>query len=57
MIKRGLIILVELEKKIFYLFLNSIDCEILRQGEMRFEKSFKILFKKSMTMVLGINMI
>jgi len=27
------------------------------QGEIRFEKSFKILFKESMTMVLGTNMI
>ena len=43
-IKRAPITLVELEKKI-YLFSNSIDCEILTQGEMRFEKNFKNLFK------------
>jgi hypothetical protein len=27
--------------KMFHLFLNSIDCEILGQDRMRFEKSFK----------------
>jgi hypothetical protein len=38
----------------FYLFLNSIDCEIIDQGGMRFEKSFKsysknqLLFKTKM---------
>jgi hypothetical protein len=25
----------------FHVFLNSIDCEIFVQGEMRFEKNFK----------------
>ena len=40
MIKKGFITLDELEK-IFYLFSNSINWEILDQGEMRFEKSFK----------------
>jgi hypothetical protein len=39
-IKRGFITLGELEK-MFHLFSNSIDWEILSQDEMRFEKSFK----------------
>jgi hypothetical protein len=34
------------------MFSNSIDCEILGQGRMSFEKSFKILFKESMTTML-----
>jgi hypothetical protein len=37
---RGFISLSELGK-IFHLFSNNIDCKILMQGEMRFEKSFK----------------
>ena len=40
MIKRGLSTLDELGK-MFYLFLNSIDWEILGQCGMRFKKSFK----------------
>jgi hypothetical protein len=39
-IKRGFITLDELAK-IFYMFSNSIDWEILSQGAIRFEKSFK----------------
>jgi hypothetical protein len=39
-IKRGFITLVELEK-MFSLFLNSIDWEILDKDGMRFEKGFK----------------
>jgi len=39
-IKRGFIILGELGK-MFYLFSNSIDWEILGQSGMRFEKSLK----------------
>jgi hypothetical protein len=39
-IKRGLIILGELEK-MFHLFSNSIDEEILGQDGMRFETLFK----------------
>jgi hypothetical protein len=34
----------ELGKKL-NLFSHNIDCEILGQGGMSFEKSFKILFK------------
>jgi len=52
MIKRGFIILGELGK-IFHLFSNSIDWEIIGQGGMRFEKNFKsysnnqlLLYKK-----------
>jgi len=37
---KGLIILDELGK-IFYVFSNNIDCEILAQDKMRFEKDFK----------------
>ena len=40
MINGGFITLGELEK-IFHMFSNSIDWEILGQGGMRFEKSFK----------------
>ena len=40
MIKRGFITLGELEK-IFHLFSNSIEWEIISQGGMRFEKGFK----------------
>ena len=40
MIKGGFITLGELEK-IFHMFSNSIDWEILGQSGMRFEKSFK----------------
>jgi hypothetical protein len=39
-IKRGFITPGELEK-IFHLFSNNIDYQILAQGGMRFEKSFK----------------
>jgi hypothetical protein len=39
-IKKGFITLGELGK-IFHLFSNSIDWEILGQGGIRFEKSFK----------------
>jgi hypothetical protein len=39
-IKRGFITPGELEK-MFHLFSNSIDWEILSQDEIRFEKSFK----------------
>jgi hypothetical protein len=31
--------------KMFYLFSNSIDREILGQGRIRFEKSFKYYLK------------
>jgi len=44
-------------EKMFHIFSNNIDCEILVQDEMRFEKSFQILFKESITMVLRTNMI
>jgi hypothetical protein len=37
-------ILDELEK-IFYMFSNNIDSEILSQDGISFEKNFKILFK------------
>ena len=40
MIKREFITLCKLEK-IFYMFLNNIDREIIGQDGMRFEKSFK----------------
>jgi len=46
-IKKGFITLGELGK-VFYLFLNSIDCEILGQGGMRFEKSFKSYSKNQL---------
>jgi hypothetical protein len=39
------------------LFSNSIDCEIFGQGGMSFEKSFKILFKESITIMLKTKMI
>jgi hypothetical protein len=39
------------------LFSNNIDCEILGQGGMSFEKSFKILFKESITIMLKTKMI
>jgi hypothetical protein len=39
-IKRRFITLGELEK-MFYIFLNSIDWEIIGQGGMKFEKSLK----------------
>jgi hypothetical protein len=39
-IKREFITLCKLEK-IFYMFLNNIDREIIGQDGMRFEKSFK----------------
>jgi len=32
-------------RKIFYMFSNSIDSEILVQSEMRFEKGFKSYLK------------
>jgi hypothetical protein len=41
----------------FHMFLNSIDCEIFSQGGMNFEKSLKIVFKESMTIMLKTNMI
>jgi hypothetical protein len=40
-----------------HVFSNSIDYEILGQGRMSFEKSFKILFKESITIMLRTNMI
>ena len=40
MIKKGFITLGELEK-MFYMFSNGIDWEILNQDGMRFEKGFK----------------
>jgi hypothetical protein len=43
-IKRGFITFSELEK-IFYLFLNNIDCKTLNQCGMRFEKSFNFYSK------------
>ena len=36
----------------FYLFSNSIGCEIFDQGRMSFEKTFKILFKESIIIML-----
>jgi hypothetical protein len=39
------------------MFLNSIDCETLGQDGMSFEKSFKILLKELMTIMLRTNMI
>ena len=42
--KNRFIILGELEK-LFHVFSNSIDCEIIGQCGMSFEKSFKILLK------------
>ena len=47
MIKRWFITLDKLEK-IFNLFSNSIDWEILSQSGIRFEKKFQILFKQLM---------
>jgi hypothetical protein len=50
--KREFITLGEL-RKMFHLFSNSIiDCEIFSQDEMNFEKSFKILFKELITIML-----
>jgi len=46
----------ELEK-ILHMFSNSIDYEILGQGGMSFEKSFKILVKESIIIMLRTNMI
>jgi len=46
----------ELEK-ILHVFSNSIDYEILGQGGMSFEKSFKILVKESIIIMLRTNMI
>jgi hypothetical protein len=39
-IKRRFIILGELDK-IYHMFSNSIDCELISQGGIRFEKNFK----------------
>jgi len=44
MIKKWFIILSELEK-IFDLFSNSIDREIIMQGRMIFQKTFKYYLK------------
>jgi hypothetical protein len=41
-INREFIILYELEK-IFYIFSNGIDCEIVIQGEMIFENSLILI--------------
>jgi hypothetical protein len=41
----------------FHQFSNSINCEILGQSRMSFEKSSKILFKELMTIMLRTNMI
>ena len=43
--------------KIFFLFSNSIDCEIPSQDGMSFEKSFKILLKEFLTIMLRTKMI
>jgi hypothetical protein len=43
-------------KKTIHLFSNSIDCEILGQGGMSFEKSYRILFKESMNIMLRTKM-
>jgi len=34
------------------MFSNIIDCKIIGQGVIRFEKKFQILFKESITIVL-----
>ena len=54
--KNRFIILGELEK-LFHVFSNSIDCEIIGQCGMSFEKSFKILSKELMTIMWRTNMI
>jgi hypothetical protein len=41
----------------FHMFSNSIDYEIIGQDGMSFKKSFKILFKESITIMLRPNMI
>jgi hypothetical protein len=55
-IKKLFIFLYELEK-IFYIVSKGINCEILVEYGMGFEKGFQILIKKSMIMVLRTNRI
>jgi hypothetical protein len=41
---RGFITVSELEK-IFYIFLNSIDCKILAQDKMKLEKGSNLIWR------------